>query len=177
MYTKLFLQKAFPQVDKDLIDGFIREISGDLETEVDSEISNEDQAHQISEMTEEVKRLRSEVSRLNTIIINQRAGYEGASPAALGILAERARQHRSEGYNDGHDDEQDGNELAKAAACFLLDAIERAAGNEGYSRPPPLWPWDKEHWKRKPVYRQFEIAGALIIAEQERRQRNGLDSL
>ena len=180
MKSQSFLEHVFPDFDENAIrdfsehmDNFIK--NGRKKLGIEEDVN--DLSKEISEKDEEIETLRKEIARLNTVIVNQRAAEGAMSPAALGILAERARQQRIEGYNETHDDEHLCGQLVKAAACFLLDAIDRDAGGTGHIRPPSMWPWESKHWKQKPVYRQFEIAGALIIAEQERRKRNGLDSV
>lgn len=132
---------------------------------------------ELAEKDGEIAALRAEINRLNTVVVNMRAGYGNASPAALGFLAERARQRRAEGFSDADDDEHVNGEMLKAAICYLLDADARHDGGEGFPSAPELWPFPSEDWKRKPLHRQIEIAGALLIAEAERRDRNGLDEL
>lgn len=165
--AKLF-QEAFPNIDRELIAAAVREI---LEPR---SASSDTPAERIAELEVELSDHRREIARLQTVIVNQRAGFENASPAALGILAERARQKRVEGFADVHDDEHSNFELSRAAAAYLMDAIDRALGGDGYPSPPADWPWEEKDWKRKPVYRQIEVAASLIIAEQERLGRNGL---
>ncbi len=170
MHIEKLLIAALPNLDPALIASAVKELAVRNERpEKDSE--------RVAELEAELADHRREIARLQTVIVNQRAGYENASPAALGILAERARQKRMEGYGDGHDDEHSDFELACAAAAYLLDAIARARGEEGYASPPSIWPWTREDWKRKPIHRQFEVVGALVLAEQERLDRNGLDTI
>lgn len=171
MTIEKFLKSAFPSIDADTMSIAVDEFKTVIRTEVA-------RAHEESaELRDENERLRREVSRLNTVIANQRAGWENASPAALAILAERARQKRMEGYTDTHDDEHVNGELGKAAACYLIDAIDRLTGGEGYPQPPEQWPWEPSDWKRKDIHRQLEISGALSMAELERLERNGLDAI
>ena len=177
MHLEKLLKEAFPHLDTELVENAAREVLNgkcDVCNEVTT-LSSKDDQERIAELEAELTDHRREISRLNTIIVNQRAGFENASPAALGILAERARQKRMEGYGDNHDDEHSDFELSRAAAAYLIDAIERARGGEGQVSAPTVWPWLPEDWKRKQIYRQLEIVGALVIAEQERLGRNGLD--
>jgi uncharacterized coiled-coil protein SlyX len=182
MHIEKLLSEALPNIDPSLVAAAVKEL---LErggnqlpgstTLLNAQIDARDE--RIRELEIELADHRREINRLQTVIVNQRAGFENASPAALGVLAERARQKRMEGYDDGHDNEHLDFELSRAAAAYLVDAIDRARGGEGYTNPPSIWPWSVEDWKRKPVYRQLEIVCALIIADQERLNRNGLDSI
>jgi hypothetical protein len=77
---------------------------------------------------------------------------------ASDLLRERDRQINIEGWTAKHDDEHDGGELARAAACY-------ASGH------PARWPWPLAWWKPKDKRRNLVKAGALIIAEIERLDR------
>jgi hypothetical protein len=89
------------------------------------------------------------------------------------IAAERQRQIDVEGWVEAHDDEHDGGQLAKAAACYALAAggVPHSSGFRGGAFL--FWPWDWRHWKPTPSDRIRELtkAGALIVAEIERLQR------
>ncbi|MDW9481149.1 hypothetical protein GOB57_21115 [Sinorhizobium meliloti] len=171
MYLEKLLREALPTIDQELLASAVGELLGSKTLDATAA------AERISELEAELADHRREIARLQTVIVNQRAGWENASPAALGVLAERARQKRMEGYDDVHDDEHSDFELSCAAAAYLFDAIERARGGEGQTTPPAIWPWEPKDWRRKPVYRQLEVACALIIAEQERLGRNGLSDM
>jgi len=75
------------------------------------------------------------------------------------IAAERKRQIEGEGWTPGHDAEHIDGELARAAACYAL-GIKLAQ-----------WPWDAGWWKPKGRRRNLVRAGALIVAEIERIDR------
>lgn len=109
-------------------------------------------------------------------------------PAPMGverIARERARQISEEGYDDVHDDEHGGSEIAMAAACYAASAadkriyvMEEFAASVSFIDP---WPWD-ERFDNRPYYgnvlqepesdaqriRMLEKAGALIAAEIDR---------
>lgn len=74
------------------------------------------------------------------------------------IAAERHRQVMSEGWSAEHDDNHNGGELAKAAACYAIGC-------------PLFWPWDERWWNPKGERRNLIRAGALIVAEIERLDR------
>ena len=93
------------------------------------------------------------------------SGTTFCSTASELIVAERIRQVRSEDWDESHDDNHTFGELARAAACYAM--------------PPDIgmrterWPWDFGFWKPTPNDRIRELvkAGALIVAEIERLQR------
>lgn len=83
------------------------------------------------------------------------------------IAKERSRQITEEGWSESHDDSHEGNELAWAAATYILDLIHPEG--EHYK----LWPWDSQDYKPTPdnPIRQLTKAGVLIAAEIDRLQR------
>jgi hypothetical protein len=95
------------------------------------------------------------------------------------IIAERRRQVDTEGWTEEHDDKHDGGELARAGACYALQAAtgEAYANTEtqiGFYRAAGAnneWPWDTRHWKPKNPRRDLIVAAALLIAEIERLDR------
>lgn len=93
--------------------------------------------------------------------------------AATDILAERQRQIATEGWTPELDDGHDGGEMIEAAACYAMDSgVWDCAGE-----PPCDWPWDDERWKpSKNMRRNLVKAGALILAEIERRDRAATSS-
>jgi len=91
-------------------------------------------------------------------------------PPATGaelITTERERQMSEEGYHAEHDDGATEQQLALAAACYILDTIE-PGGHCG------LWPWNDDYFKptRDDPIRQLTKAGALVAAEIDRIQRS-----
>jgi hypothetical protein len=94
---------------------------------------------------------------------------EGEIMTAVEMIAEKARTNREhKGYTEAHDDEHDYSELIQAAMCYL-DAAE-PIHDLGNVSPP--WPFEPESWRPSddPI-RNLVHAGALIVAEIERRQR------
>jgi len=81
------------------------------------------------------------------------------------IVAERVRQQAEEGRTPEWDDRYTTGGLARAAACYALSA----GGQE--NRVEDFWPWDWSWWKPADPMRDLERAGALILAEMERRAR------
>ncbi|MEG6417497.1 hypothetical protein QCN17_23095 [Enterobacter asburiae] len=91
------------------------------------------------------------------------------SQAWRDVTAERQRQITVEGWTPEHDDEYEHGELADAAGCYALHSeIFDCAGE-----PPRPWPWPDEWWKPTNRRRDLVKAGALILAEIERIDRQG----
>jgi hypothetical protein len=80
------------------------------------------------------------------------------TPAAVDVMAERRRQVTGEGWTAACDDEHAQGQMALAAACY-------ATGH------PAMWPWSAEWWKPSNTRRNLVKAGALILAEIERLDR------
>lgn len=90
------------------------------------------------------------------------------------IAAERQRHFTVEGWTPEHDDEHEHGELAVAAACY---AVEGTDARVSYPRDDPEgsgWPWGEQWWKPKDDIRNLARAGALIAAEIDRLQRQGV---
>ncbi len=90
------------------------------------------------------------------------------SPFMLAVMAERRRQVEVEGWTAEHDDRHDAGELADAGACYAQCAGVNAAEN---STPPTSWPWEPEWWKPSGFRRDLVKAGALVVAEGEKHDR------
>lgn len=105
---------------------------------------------------------------------------EAGSPAIKAIAAERARQIEKEGWSPEHDDNHSRGELARAAACYALQAAQRSDETPYEDRPGRrrwrrthlvivrFWPWGWGWWKPVDRQRDLEKAGALIAAELDR---------
>ena len=95
------------------------------------------------------------------------------------VLAERQRQQSIEGWTPEHDDAHKGGELSRAAGSYAINAGAALFFNGGSDTsvcdtPPYGWPWGPEWWKPTNSRRDLVKAGALILAEIERidRQNN-----
>lgn len=86
------------------------------------------------------------------------------------IAAERQRQISAEGWTPDHDDAHGSGEMAKAAACYALNA-GRAPEYRDNSFVRSYWPWEFSWWKPTTARRDLVKAGALIVAEIERLDR------
>ena len=102
-----------------------------------------------------------------------RADLVGPQPtaAACDVLAERMRQISAEGWTPEHDDAHQHSELARAASCYAMGADLLHNGQHLSPPPAPLWPWSHEWWKPSEPRRMLVKAGALILAEIERIDR------
>jgi len=96
------------------------------------------------------------------------------------IQAERERQVSAEGWTAEHDDKcHTCGSLTGAAACYALvdSVIDPLIVKVKLKQAPdgflPLWPFEREWWKPTTPIRNLVKAGALIVAEIERRQRAG----
>lgn len=94
-------------------------------------------------------------------------GFPDLSPGVVAILLERERQTAQEGFTHENDDRYVNGELLKAAAVYLLKSAGIAL-----LRLRPLWPWDVKWLKADDKDRNLEKAGALLVAEMDRRARS-----
>lgn len=95
------------------------------------------------------------------------------SKAAVDVLAERRRQVEEEGWTPEHDDQHDAGEIAGAAASYAAyRSHTKPETIMGYDVIEMLWPWARKWWKPKDRRRDLVRAGALIIAEIERLDRD-----
>lgn len=98
--------------------------------------------------------------------------FESLSKAELDVLAERFRQVSEEGFTPEKDDAYVQGELARAAGCYALGPkLVPIDGRCAESARPAWWPWDRAWWKPKGRRADLVRAGALIIAEIERMDR------
>ena len=95
--------------------------------------------------------------------------------AVRDVLAERRRQIEVEGWTPEHDDTQhDPGELAAAGAAYALNAgdqLHPISQGDGDNQLPSWWPFDASWWKPGDPRRDLVKAGALILAEIERQDR------
>lgn len=100
------------------------------------------------------------------------------SDAARDVLAERARQVSEEGWTPAHDDEHASAALAAAAACYALLAAADVSDSadawlqEWRKIALAIWPFDIERLKPSSPRCNYVKAGAMILAEIERIDRD-----
>lgn len=97
-------------------------------------------------------------------------------PSTLDVIAERTRQIVDLGHDATHDDEaSDDGDLACAAASYALNAgcQLNPQAQAPLDEIPTFWPgnWANHHWKPKDARRDLVRAGALILAEIDRIDR------
>jgi len=102
--------------------------------------------------------------------------YPGVDVSAQDVLIERRRQVAFEGWTPEHDDLNDPGCLAAAASAYALyvaDELHPPATCVGQYRhhSPEMWPFDASWWKPTDPRRSLVKAGALILAEIERLDR------
>lgn len=98
---------------------------------------------------------------------------EARERASTMIRAERARQVSEEGWSAEHDDAHDDGALAAAATVYLVSGRDGAAPTDADGRPAG-WPWEAAAFKPRGPVSDFTRAGALTLAEIDRRSRAGL---
>lgn len=92
-------------------------------------------------------------------------GVESLSNAVQSVISERQRQQSVEGWTPEHDDQYSKSQLLWASSCYVLNTIQP------FNRMPMDWPWAPEWWKPTNPRRDLVKAGALILAEIERIDR------
>ncbi|RUX02344.1 hypothetical protein EOA27_32275 [Mesorhizobium sp. M2A.F.Ca.ET.037.01.1.1] len=99
----------------------------------------------------------------------------GVSSRALAdIAAERRRQVEVEGFDAAHDDaEHDAGEFAGAASAYALNAACVLHPFQGtpLDEPPESWLFEPSWWKPRTPREDLVRAGALILAEIEKIDR------
>lgn len=87
------------------------------------------------------------------------------------VVAERTRQRAEEGWTEKHDDAHTDGSLARAAACYILTDDWPGPGipDSVHRHWPRSWSWS--WYKPKDRRRDLVRAGALILAEIERLDR------
>ena len=99
------------------------------------------------------------------------------SRAVLDVWAERQRQILEEGFTLADDDAHDAGELSRAAACYargmqFTEMTHRMGNSANQLVDVPVdWPWSPDWWKPRSRREDLVRAGALILAEIERRDR------
>lgn len=91
--------------------------------------------------------------------------------AAQAVLAERRRQFEDEGYTTERDDQYTAGQLADAAGAYAFWAQTCNIQDFKVTTVPPSWPWHRDHWKPTDQRTMLVKAGALILAEIERLER------
>lgn len=85
------------------------------------------------------------------------------------IAAERRRQIEQEGWTSIHDDQHSTGEMARAAASYALSAGPENINDLAVINK--LWPWEWRWFKPRSKREDLVRAGALVVAEIERLDR------
>ena len=101
--------------------------------------------------------------------------------AALGIVADERDRQLAKGWDGKHDDTHKGDELARAAACFAAasaghNTLHYFFESRHRDTMVELWPWSPSEGcsrRQRTPLQNLAVAGALIVAEIERRLRAG----
>ncbi len=93
------------------------------------------------------------------------------STAACDVLSERLRQEEVEGYTSERDNQYTLGQLADAASTYAFWARTWSLPHAECTHAPTMWPWAPETWKPQSQRQMLIKAGALILAEIERLDR------
>ncbi|WP_445677443.1 hypothetical protein [Pseudomonas putida] len=91
--------------------------------------------------------------------------------AACEVLAERVRQVEAESYTPERDDQYTSGQLADAASTYAWWARSWNLPYAQCAHAPTMWPWAPGTWKPQAQRQMLIKAGALILAEIERLDR------
>lgn len=125
----------------------------------------------IETLSAEVERLRArDNSKCLLAIQEPTTTNEDSFVAQADLLAhrfvlERFRQLKIYGFNEERDREYRAGELLLASACYALSA----SGQDNEAHIRALWPWAAEHFRPSSPDRDTDKAGALLIADAQRR--------
>lgn len=108
--------------------------------------------------------------------LNTQSAKLGGTPiatqlAACDVLTERARQIEAESCTPERDDQYTSGQLADAASTYAWWARSWNLPYADSTQAPTMWPWAPETWKPQPQRQMLIKAGALILAEIERLDR------
>jgi hypothetical protein len=119
-------------------------------------------------LSENCDALQARVRELEAQLAAARSASPYLMQGAQDVFAERQRQIAVEGFTPAHDDRHTAGEMAGAAACYALTAVTHWAAMAAVRT---FWPWDWIWWKPKGPRGNLVKAGALILAEIERIDR------
>ncbi len=116
--------------------------------------------------------LTDQIKETRALLETQRPTW---SVGVRDLLTERRRQVQEEGHTLERDDQYTEGQLAEAASsyAFWAEHCEHYPENLDALRiePPATWPWAPEHWKPTSQRLMLIKAGALILAELDRLNR------
>lgn len=112
--------------------------------------------------------LADQVRQTRTLLESQRPTW---SVAVQDILSERRRQMHQEGYTPEGDDRYTQGQLADAACAYAFRAKIMHLPGMLCEPQPATWPWGGRSWKPTNQRGMLVKAGALILAELDRLDR------
>ena len=152
------------ELDMDGCDSFGQDCGADMTEDPDGDYVLFDDVVKLFEFDTTTKKL--ETPATDAILAEVRAqGVKSLSNAVQSVIAERQRHQSAEGWTPEHDDQYSKSQLLWASSCYVLNAIHP------FNRIPFDWPWTPEWWKPTNPRRDMVKAGALILAEIERIDR------
>lgn len=95
---------------------------------------------------------------------------KGPEEAWAAVYTERHRQISDEGWTPEHDDEHTDGSLLTVAVLYLWHDTDKAARLH-FNGIPYGWPWAHKWWKPRDRRSNLVRAGALCVAEHDRRVR------
>ena len=152
------------ELDMDGCDSFGQDCGADMTEDPDGDYVLFDDVVKLFEFDTTTKKL--ETPATDAFLAEVRAqGVKSLSNAVQSVIAERQRHQSAEGWTPEHDDQYSKSQLLWASSCYVLNAIHP------FNRIPFDWPWTPEWWKPTNPRRDLVKAGALILAEIERIDR------
>lgn len=152
------------ELDMDGCDSFGQDCGADMTEDPDGDYVLFDDVVKLFEFDTTTKKL--ETTATDAFLAEVLAQVvKSPSNAVQSVIAERQRHQSAEGWTPEHDDQYSKSQLLWASSCYVLNAIHP------FNRIPFDWPWTPEWWKPTNPRRDLVKAGALILAEIERIDR------
>ena len=152
------------ELDMDGCDSFGQDCGADMTEDSDGDYVLFDDVVKLFEFDTTTKKLETPATDAFLAEVLAQV-VKSPSNAVQSVIAERQRHQSAEGWTPEHDDQYSKSQLLWASSCYVLNAIHP------FNRIPFDWPWTPEWWKPTNPRRDLVKAGALILAEIERIDR------
>lgn len=152
------------ELDMDGCDSFGQDCGADMTEDPDGDYVLFDDVVKLFEFDTTTKKLETPATDAFLAEVLAQV-VKSPSNAVQSVIAERQRHQSAEGWTPEHDDQYSKSQLLWASSCYVLNAIHP------FNRIPFYWPWTPEWWKPTNPRRDLVKAGALILAEIERIDR------
>lgn len=152
------------ELDMDGCDSFGQDCGADMTEDPDGDYVLFDDVVKLFEFDTTTKKLETPATDAFLAEVLAQV-VKSPSNAVQSVIAERQRHQSAEGWTPEHDDQYSKSQLLWASSCYVLNAIHP------FNRIPFDWPWTPEWWKPTNPRRDLVKAGALILAEIERIDR------